>query len=155
MNVQFIKCILQEATYVKKEGTKTSYLWHSGMKNLPKTLTISKEELSKIARKGRNLLHPVAGQMLGCFTKNEESPLKQKAPYKIRTQIWSINEYPLFIGYGSIGISNNEGKITKESDLGDLVILYTSDDWQSIRIYYFTGMITSLYEVMEYLSTTI
>ncbi len=40
MNVQFIKCILQEATYVKKEGTKTSYLWHSGMKNLPKTLTI-------------------------------------------------------------------------------------------------------------------
>ena len=55
--------------------------------------------------------------MLGCFTKNEESPLKQNAPYKIRTQIWSINEYPLFIGYGSIGISNNEGKITKESDL--------------------------------------
>ena len=66
-----------------------------------------------------------------------------------------MEQYPLFIGYGSIGISNNEGKITKESDLGDLVILYTSDDWQSIRIYYFTGMITSLYEVMEYLSTTI
>ena len=89
MNFQFIRSILQEATYVKKEGTITSYLWHSGMKNLPKTLTISKEELSKIARKGRNLLHPVAGQMLGCFTKNEESPLKQNAPYKIRTQIWS------------------------------------------------------------------
>lgn len=155
MNVQFIKSILQEATYVKKEGTETSYIWQSGTKILPKTLTISDKELSKTARKGRNLLHPVAGQLLGSFTKKEESPLKQNAPYKVRTQIWSIDEYPLFIGYGSIGISNKEGKITKESDLGDLAILYTSDNGQSIHIYYFVGMITSLNEVMEYLSTTI
>lgn len=155
MNVQFIKSILQEATYVKKDGTETSYLWQSGIKILPKTLTISDKKLTKTARKGRNLLHPVAGQMFGSFTKKEESPLKQNAPYKVRTQIWSIDEYPLFIGYGSIGISNKEGKITKESDLGDLVILYTSDNGQSIHIYYFAGMITSLNEVMEYLSTTI
>lgn len=156
MKFQFIKSVLQEAIYVKKEGTITSYLWQSGMSILPKTLSISREcEFSKVAKKGRNIQHPVAGQMIGSFTKKEDSPLKQNAPYKLRTQIWSIDEFPLFIGYGSIAISNKEGNITKESDLGDLVILYSSDDWQSIHIYYLAGMITNLNEVLEYLSTII
>lgn len=156
MNSQFIKSTLQEAIYVKKAGTITSYLWQSGMNILPKTLSISREcEFSKVAKKGRNLQHPIAGQMIGSFTKKEDSPLKQNTPYKIRTQIWSIDDFPLFIGYGSIAISNKEGKVTQESDLGDLVILYSSNDWQSIHIYYSAGMITNLYEVIEYLSTTI
>ena len=156
MNSQFIKSILQEAKYTKKEGTATSYLWQSGIKILPKTLSISKEyEFSKTAKKGRNLQHSVAGQMIGSFTQKEESSLKQNKPYRLRTQIWRINEFPLFIGYGSIAISDKKGIITKESDLGDLVIFYTSDNWLSIHIYYLPGMITHLNEVMEYLSTTI
>ena len=156
MNFQFVRSILHETRYTKKEGTTTSYQWQSGMKLLPQTLSISKEyEFSKTTLKGRNLQHPIAGQMIGRFTKKEESPLKQNAPYKLRTQIWKIDEYPLFIGFGSIAISNEEGKITRESDLSDLVIFYTSDNWQSIHIYYLAGMISNLNEVLEYLSTTI
>ena len=102
MTEQFIAANLQKAIYSKKEDTETSYAWKSGAQILPKTLSIGKEhEFSKVARKGRNLQHPIAGQVIGKFTLKEESPLKQYKPYKIRTQIWSIDEYPLFIGYGA------------------------------------------------------
>lgn len=156
MTNQFIAANLQEAIYSKKEGTATSYSWKSGAQILPKTLSIGKEhEFSRVARKGRNLQHPIAGQVIGRFTLKEESPLKQYKPYKIRTQIWSIDEYPLFIGYGSIAISNTDGKITKDSDFGDLIVLHSSDDWQTIHFFYFAGMVANLYEVMDFLTNKI
>lgn len=156
MTNQLIRSILQEATYKLKAGTITSYYWQSGMQILPNRLSISQGAgISKAAKKGRNLLHPTAGQMKGQFTRKEESPLKQNKPFKLSTQVWAIDEYPLLIGYGSIAISDTEGAINKESDLGDLVVFQTVDNWQTIRIYYAAGMITNLEEVMEYLSTII
>ncbi|WP_207214466.1 hypothetical protein [Bacteroides cellulosilyticus] len=111
--------------------------------------------MTKVASKGRNLQQIVSGQMISTFTTKEESPLKQNIPFKVRTQIWAIENYPLFIGYGSIAISDADGKITRESDLGDLVIFYTSNNGQTIHIFYLAGMITYLDEAAKYLSENI
>lgn len=138
IGTEFIASNLRQATYKLKEGTKSSYYWQSGTKMLPDRLSISKEsEMTKVARKGRNLLHSLAGQMVGTFKANEESPLKVHKPFTCRTQIWAVDEYPLFIGYGTTGISNNEMGIT---DTGDLVVFYSSDNWSTIQIYFFRGL---------------
>jgi hypothetical protein len=151
---QFIEAVKQDAVYNLKEGTQSSYYHTSGARILPKRLSISREsEMTKVAKAGRNLLHPVIGQLIGRFTREETSPLKRYKPFFCRTQIWQVPEYPLFIGYGSIGISNNEGKINRASDTGDLVVLTASDrDWRTLRIYYFPAMIHQLDAVMQYLS---
>lgn len=156
MNNQFIQKSLQKASYVKKSGTSSSYAWQNGFTFLPKTLSIIKGgENFKCAKKGRNL-QQVEAQFKGRFTKNEESLLKQYSPYKVNTQIWKIESYPMFIGYGSIGITGENGRITKESDTGDLIILYNSDySWNEIEIFYFRGMLPYLEEVTKYLSTII
>lgn len=148
----FISSILQQATYKLKEGTKSSYYWQSGTRILPDRLSISKEsEMTKVARKGRNLLHSLAGQMVGTFKMNEESPLKQFKPFTCRTQIWAVDEYPLFIGYGTTGITNEEGGVT---DTGDLVVFYSTDNWSTIQISFFRGLGNPGYllNCMEYLS---
>ena len=73
--------------------------------------------------------------------------------YVVRTQIWQIPEYPLFIGYGSIGISNEEGKIDRGSDTGDLIILESENpNWERIQIFFFPAMIKQLEEVITFLS---
>ena len=76
IGTDFIASTLQQGTYRLKEGTKSSYYWQSGTKILPDRLSISKEsEMTKVARKGRNLLHSLAGQMVGTFKIHEESSL--------------------------------------------------------------------------------
>lgn len=63
MNEEFIRANFQVATYTLKEGTKGSYYWSEGFSELPNRLSISKDnELTKVSRKGRNLLHPIVGQ---------------------------------------------------------------------------------------------
>ncbi len=151
ISTEFIAAALLQATYKLKEGTKSSYYWQSGTKILPNRLSMSKEsEMTKVARKGRNLLHSLAGQMVGAYTINEESPLKVCKPYTCRTQIWAVDEYPLFIGYGTIGVTNGEGRI---SDTGDLVVFESSDNWQTIQISFLRGLGKPdyLFECMEYL----
>lgn len=142
MNDELMKASLSEATYEKKQGTATSYYWQSGSRILPNRASITMEnEVTKVARKGRNLLHMVAGQFLGQFTRKEESPLKQHKPFHVRTQIWQDEDYPQFIGYGTTGISDAEGRVTDKSDTGDLLVFYSKDaDWQTIRIFIFAGM---------------
>jgi len=154
---QFIEAVKKEAVYKLKEGTQGSYYYSSGARILPNRVSISRErEITKVARTGRNLLHPIIGQLIGRFTKEETSPLKRYRPFFCRTQLWQIPEYPFFIGYGSIGISNNEGKINRASDTGDLVVLTTAErNWDTLRIYYFPGMIQQLNAVMQYLSESI
>ncbi|MBS5895159.1 MAG: hypothetical protein KIC64_04970 [Prevotella buccae] len=139
---EMIKASYQEATYQRKAGTSSSYYWQSGSRILPNRASITMEnEVTKVARKGRNLLHPVAGQFLGQFTRKEESPLKQNKPFHVRTQIWQDEDYPQFIGYGTTGISDAEGRVTDRSDTGDLLVFYSEDtDWQTIRIFIFAGM---------------
>lgn len=156
MNKQFIESCLQKATYVRKPDTKTSYIWDCGFRFLPKTLSIFRGSNNiKCAKKGRNLQN-VEAQLKGRFKKEEESHLKLFAPYRVSTQIWEIENYPMFIGYGSIGITGKSGKITSKSDTGDLIILYSKDyNWDKIEIFYFKGMLPYLEEVSEYISTTI
>lgn len=154
MTRQFIEAVKQEAFYTLKEGTQISYYHSSGTRILPNRLSISRGgEITKVAKKGRNLLHPVIGQLMGRFRKEEISPLKRFKPYECRTQIWQIPEYPLFIGYGTIGICDKDGRINRGSDTGDLVVLTTSDrNWKTIHIFYFPAMIHQLDAVMQYLS---
>jgi len=136
MEKEFLNSQLLVCSYERKEGTATSYYRTSGSNILPIRIGISKDcELVPAQRKGRNL-QLRAGQLKGAFTQLEESPLKQHKPYKISTGIYKIPEYPLFIGYGTIGISNPEGKITRESDTEDLVVFHTLDNWKNITIYY-------------------
>lgn len=132
------------------------YIWDSGFTFLPKTLSIFRGGNNvKCAKKGRNLQN-VEAQLKGTFSKKEESHLKQFAPYRVNTQIWEIENYPMFIGYGSIGITGENGRITKESDTGDLIILYSKDyNWDKIEIFYFKGMLPYLEDVAEYISTII
>lgn len=153
IETNFIASTLQQATYKLKEGTKSSYNWLSGTKILPDRLSISKDsEMTRVARKGRNLLHRLAGQMIGRFRKDEKSPLKivEKDAY-CRTQIWAIDEFPLLIGYGTTGITNEEGKI---KDTGDLVVFYSHDNWTTIQISFFRGLGNPDYllQCMEFLN---
>lgn len=141
MNDELVKASLSVAIYEKKQGTATSCYWQSGSRILPNRVSISNLEMAKVARKGRNLQDPVVGQFLATFTKKEKSPLKLHKPYNVRTQIWQHKYYPQFIGYGTIGISNTQGKVVKSSDTGDLVIFYSEEvNWQTIKVFYLRGM---------------
>lgn len=134
----FISKTMLVAHYTHKQGTKTSYYFTSGASLLPNRLSISRDtEITCVQRKGRNLLHPVVGQLLGKFRVDEESPLKQHKPFRLRTQLWQVPLHPSFIGYGTIGISDEDCKVT---DTGDLVMLFSRDEWETIDIYYFAGM---------------
>lgn len=138
MDKDYIAANFQEAIYTLKEGTKSSYYWHEGSTILPNRLSISKEtEMTSVRKKGRNNIDPTAGQMVSTFRKDEASPYKVQKPYVCRTQIWQKAEYPLFIGYGTAGITNKEGQV---EDTGDLLVFFTPDQWQTIRIFIFAGM---------------
>lgn len=137
MNIDYIEANLHIISYKIKEGTKTSYYQVEGAGILPSRLSISKEEITSVKRKGRNNIDPIAGQMVGSFKKDEASTFKVYKPYAARTQIWKMIEYPMFMGYGTLGISNKEGKT---SDTGDLLIFYTPDNWENIKILFFKGM---------------
>jgi hypothetical protein len=140
INNEMIKISLSEIVYEKKEGTATSYYYKLGDRILPNRASIQNIEITKVARKGRNLQHPLAGQFIGQFTKKEQSPLKLHPPFVVRTQIWRNENYPIFIGYGTIGISDADGNVTDKSDIGDLVLFYSDDaDWQAIKVFYFKG----------------
>lgn len=149
---EFIQKAMLVAFFEKKQGTSTSYYWQSGCQILPNRISVSKEmEMSSVQKKGRNTHQNVVGQFLAQFTKKEESPLKQYPPYQVRTQLWQVPLYPQFIGYGTIGITGESGKV--KGDTGDLIVLYSPDDWNNIVVFFFAGMgsINELHPVMRFL----
>lgn len=159
MTNEFISKGFQESIYSKKEGTATSFYWQFGSRILPNRLSISPTLLSNVQRKGRAIANGVmVGQCKGQFTKKEESPLKVCKPFYITTSIWQNPNWLQFLGYGTLGFSDNASP-KGISDLGDLLIFYTdSSDWKTIRIFYFAGMGTDpdkLEEAMRYASTLI
>ena len=90
---EFISKAMKTATYQHKEGTANSYYWQSGSRILPNRLSISKgSEMTSVQRKRRNLLSPVVGQILGRFTKIEESPLKQHKPFDVSFTLWFLDD---------------------------------------------------------------
>ncbi len=159
MNNEFMMALFQEATYQRKEGTETSYYWQEGSRILPNRLSISPVMLSNVRRKGRALTNGLmVGQCKGQFTKKEESPLKVSKPFNVTTSIWQYPNFLQFVGYGTIGFSD-ENSPKGVSDLGDLLIFYTeSSDWQTLRIFYFSGVGNNpdkLEEAMRYASRLI
>lgn len=137
MTNEFVMKSMCEATYSRKEGTASSYYWQAGAKILPNRLSLSKDAMTQVQRKGRNL-QKIAGQCVGNFKKDEESPLKIRKPYTLRTQIWQHEGFLEFIGYGTIGITGEDGRIY---DTGDLIVFFAEDShWNQIRIFIFNGM---------------
>lgn len=140
MENEFLHKQLRICTYQLKQGTKSSYYFSGGERFLPNRVGITPDSFTQVRKKGRNL-QTIAGQFISQFNKNEDSilGLKKYPPYIIRTQIWKIEDYPQFIGYGTSGISNVDGKT---QDTGDLMVFYSCNNWETITIYYFEGMAT-------------
>ena len=138
---EFMSASFHEATYTRKEGTDTSYYWESGTRILPNRLSISRNLLSDVKRKGRAIANGlIVGMCKGHFKIGEESPLKVSKPFNVTTAIWQHKDWLQFIGYGTLGFSDDSSE-KGITDLGDLLIFYTEDaDWKTIRIFFFAGM---------------
>lgn len=151
INEELIRQSLHTAVYQLKEGTKTSYYWQSGSKILPNRASISKGLMRDVRMKGRALNNTTIGQFKSTFTKKEDSPFKIYKPYCFNTLIFFHEDYPQFIGWGTAGISNENGQI---EDTGDLLIFYSEDaNWKTLQVLVFMGMGSNpdtLNEAMRY-----
>lgn len=133
--------IFDEAIYKLKDGTATSYYWQSGSKLLPNRMSVTPFEVSRTKKKGRNL-EPVAGQLKASFSKvkYEASRLKQNYPYNVQTQLWVNEQYKLFMGYGTIGISGYDGKVSYLTETNDMILIYQESPF-ILRIFLWHGHI--------------
>ena len=106
-------------------------------------LTESSLSWMSVQRKGRAIsLGVIVGQCKGQFTRNEESKLKVCKPYYVTTSIWQNPDFLQFVGYGTIGVSDNNSS-NGISDWGDLLIFFSeTPEWQTMRKFYFAGMST-------------
>lgn len=134
---EFMCKATQISTYEHKDGTKNQYYWHDGSRILPNRLSISDCDLSHVTKKGRMCVEKSVGQCLGRFTIVDQSPLKRVKPFQMRTQIFKYENFPQFFGYGTCGISDNNGKI---ADTGDLIIFYSDDNRRTFKIFFMRGM---------------
>lgn len=147
---------IQAAVYQHKADTACSYYRQSGSNILPRRLSISLgSEVTRVQRKGRNLQHRVAGQMVGKYVVSEVSPLKQHHPFNIRTQIWELPSHPTFLGYGTLGITGESGRV--DGDTGDLVVFYSTDNYKNVVVFYLAGMgnPNDMEEAVKYIQTKV
>lgn len=156
MNSELTQSCILKAIYELKEGSKSSYYWKSGTTILPNRLSISHDsEMTKVQRKGRNLLEPTLGQLIGRFKQSENSSMKQFKPYNLRTQIWRKTAFPNLTGYGTIGISSYpDGNIR---DTQDLLVVCADKEWKTIQVYIALGRgnVNSIEETLQYLDESI
>lgn len=146
----FFESTMLESVYKIKEGTSTSYYWQSGSRILPNRLSISfGAELSWARREGRMLIENVVGEVKGRFTKAEQSPLKQNPPFGIHSKIFRPDHFPLVDGYAIIGITDKQGKITRNSEEG--FVAFKKVEAGTFRIFFCAG-ITNPSEKEEALS---
>lgn len=153
MDIGYIQSKMHCAIYELKEGTAGSYYRKEGSNYLPNRLSISRGEISSVARTGRNL-QKVVGQLFGRFTRAEISPLKQFPPYEVRTQIWEVSGYPQFVGYGTIGVTGSNKRVSRDMDRGDVVVVSRVDGvgWRELRLYIFPNSLFQLREIFAYLA---
>ena len=134
--------------YELKPETISSYYQIQGSENiLPSRIGFSKIDFIEIKNKGRALIENKVGQIVGNFKVKEDSQYKQHKPYAIFSSVWAIKEYPLFTGYGDIGISNEVGRIKSSKDL--FIVYRPSKD--IIQIHLFKGLVEFKDCVIAYL----
>lgn len=152
MTKQFIDALKQTCIYQRKEDTTSSYYRQAGTTILPERISINRKAISTIENLKSSHMHKPIGYIAAHFKKNETSPLKLHKPYKLRTNIW-LNEYfSSIIGYGIIGMSNEQGKINRKSEKSDLIILKELEpNWKIIEIQYFAGMSMELDAILKHL----
>lgn len=130
MNKALIKRQMKVATYAKKADTKTSFYLVNGDFPLPSRLSITFDNvITNSTHKGRMVAgDSVVGEIRGEFKKAEVSPLKQNPPFKVNSKIFRKAEFPQLAGYGTMAISNKEGKTSQEegvvvfADMGDYIL---------------------------------
>lgn len=138
VDIAFLSAKMMHYIYKRKENTKGSYYSDSAGLVLPQRFSFDTFDITKVRKKGRALIEKSAGQLIGKFKIVEESPLKQYKPFDCRTQIFASSDYPLLIGYGTLGITGRDGRVT--CDNGDIVVLYTSDKLDTLNIFYFQNL---------------
>lgn len=131
-----------EATYVLKDGTKTSYYRQELESILPnrincvfdgKVLVEAKNSGNMVSQK-----EMIIGDLQASFTNKENSPLKRFKPYRFLSRIFRSAEYP-HLFYATPAISDENGKTRKE--VGMLVIHKVSD--MMLKLYFVYGAIIS------------
>lgn len=149
MNEQLIKAKHEPSLYELKEGTTSSYYLKEGKRNLlPERLTFSKEGFKVLKHTGRLMTEKKVGQLAGTFKVKEESCYKLYKPFSIFSSIFEAKDYPLFIGYGDIGLSK-EGP-EKPERTKDLFILY-SPGKGTLEVHLFKGLLEFKEPVLAYL----
>lgn len=134
-----IEGTIHETFYKLKEGTETSYYWQEGSRILPDRMSISfGAELSHAQKKGRMLAEETIGEVKGRFKKVEQSPLKQHPPFDIHSKIFRPELSPSVMGYAIIGISNEAGKISRDSEEGLAAICNAGEG--VLHIYFCAGV---------------
>ena len=158
-NIEFFKNRMHYSVYDLKEGTKASYYRQDGLspdKELPERLSIRHRRNENLNGQ-KEWSADVEGRLDGCFKRMEESSYKLTKPFKVHTTIYKLPSCPLFMGYGTIGISGWDGN-RRMPDTKDLVILYSrSHERGRIEVYRFIGCAFPEYikPVIEYLKEII
>lgn len=138
----------QVLTYELKPGTKSSFYQKEGRKDLlPERIGFSKDGFLKIANTGRAIVEKRVGQIVGTFKKNEISPYKKYKPFSIFSTVWETIQFPSFVGYGDIGLTNEAGRTVSSKDL---FILY-SPSKEVLEIHLFPGLVEFKDLVLQYL----
>ncbi len=148
MNEGLIKQKHEVYSYGLREGTTSSFYLKEGERNsLPERIGYSEGGFLKLQNKGRTLTENRKGQITGTFRKNESSVYKQNKPFRVFSTVWEAYNYPNFLGYGDIGVTNKMGRI--ESN-GDLFIIYRPCN-EILQFHLFRGLVELKNEVLKYL----
>lgn len=138
MNNELLQKKHQVLMYELKPGTASSFYQKEGQRNLlPERLGFSKNGFVEIDKTGRTRVEKQVGQIVGNFKKNEVSPYKKHKPFSIFSTVWAFCQFPSFVGYGDIGLSNEAGNTVSTKDL---FILY-SPCTEKIEVHLFPGLV--------------
>jgi hypothetical protein len=152
MNDILIKSRHEIFQYRHKQDTRASFYLFEGRRNvLPERISYDENGFFSIQKKGRALTEIKKGQIIGYFRKDEYSEYKRHKPNRFFSTIWQALNYPLFVGYGDIGVSNREGKIESSNDF---FILYKPSN-DVLEIHLFKSLVQGKDYVLKYLTNYI
>ena len=144
-----------EATYVLKDGTKTSYYRQELESILPNRINcvfdgnvfVEAKNTGKIVSQKEKII----GDLQAAFTNKDNSPLKRFKPFRFASKIFRSAEFP-HLYYATPAITDDSGKTRKE--VGMLVIHRVSET--VLKLYFVYGAIISdKWDVLEVVSSAI